>query len=134
MPLLVLALLTCIQVTIGNIITPQVVGDRIGVSPVVILLSLLLWGTIWGIPGALLSVPIISIIKIICENIPSMRSIAILISSGSFVSGLPAIQTHTPDVIIGAVKKIASIKNLTGDKKENINEKNNTPENNKGTK
>ena len=111
MPLLVLALLTAIQVTIGNIITPQVVGDRIGVSPVVILLSLLLWGTIWGIPGALLSVPIISIIKIICENIPSLRSIAVLIGSGSFVSRLPAMQTHTPEKILDAVKKIASISN-----------------------
>ena len=121
MPLLVLALLTAIQVTIGNIITPQVVGDRIGVSPVVILLSLLLWGAIWGIPGMLLSVPIISIIKIICENIPSLRSIAVLIGSGSFVSRLPArtnspIQNHTPEKIIDAVKKIASIK--TSDKDE----------------
>ncbi len=78
-PLLVLFSLTAIQVTIGNIITPKVVGDRLGVSPVVILLSLLLWGMIWGIPGALLSTPIISIIKIVCENIPSLHSIAVLI-------------------------------------------------------
>ena len=88
-PFLVLVLLTTIQLTIGNIITPKVVGDRLGVSPVVILLSLLLWGVIWGIPGALLSVPIVSIIKIVCENFPSLRPIAILIGSGEFVMKIP---------------------------------------------
>lgn len=88
-PFLVLVSLTAIQVTIGNIITPKVVGDRLGVSPVVILLSLLLWGMIWGIPGALLSVPIVSIIKIVCENFPSLRSIAILIGSGEAVMKIP---------------------------------------------
>ena len=81
-PLIVLVSLTAIQVTIGNVITPKVVGDRLGLSPVVILLSLLLWGTIWGIPGALLSVPIASIIKIVCENIHSLRPIAVIMGSG----------------------------------------------------
>ena len=89
-PAMVLLSLAAIQITIGNIITPKVVGDRLGVSPVVILLSLLLWGMIWGIPGALLSTPIISIIKIVCENIPSLRSIAVLIGSGEAVRQLPA--------------------------------------------
>lgn len=88
-PVLVLFFLTAIQVTIGNIITPKVMGDRLGVSPVVILLSLLLWGMIWGIPGALLSTPIISIIKIVCENIPSLQSIAVLIGSGEAVRKIP---------------------------------------------
>ena len=81
-PLVVLISLTAIQITIGNVITPKVVGDRLGLSPVVILLSLLLWGTIWGIPGALLSVPIASIIKIVCENIQPLRPIAVLMGSG----------------------------------------------------
>ena len=87
-PAMVLISLAAIQITIGNIITPKVVGDRLGVSPVVILLSLLLWGMIWGIPGALLSTPIISIIKIVCENIPSLHSIAVLIGSGESVRKL----------------------------------------------
>ncbi|MDR1741953.1 MAG: AI-2E family transporter [Synergistaceae bacterium] len=81
-PLAVLLSLGAIQITIGNVITPKVVGDRLGLSPVVILLSLLLWGTIWGIPGALLSVPIASIIKIVCENFQSVRPIAVLMGSG----------------------------------------------------
>jgi predicted PurR-regulated permease PerM len=81
-PIATLLSLGAIQMTIGNVITPKVVGDRLGLSPVVILLSLLLWGTIWGIPGALLSVPIASIIKIVCENFPSLQPIAVMMGSG----------------------------------------------------
>ncbi|MDR2175814.1 MAG: AI-2E family transporter [Synergistaceae bacterium] len=87
-PIAVLLSLGVIQITIGNVITPKVVGDRLGLSPVLILLSLLLWGTIWGVPGALLSVPIASIIKIVCENFSSLKPIAVLMGTGkpSFVS------------------------------------------------
>lgn len=107
-PFLVLISLAAIQVTIGNIITPKVVGDRLGVSPVVILLSLLLWGMIWGIPGALLSTPIISIVKIVCENIPMMHSIAVLIGSGESVRKLPdnAETVKTPEVVVEVVETV----------------------------
>ena len=81
-PIMVLVLVTAIQFAIGNLVTPKLVGDRLGLSPVVILLSLLLWGTIWGIPGAFLSVPIASIIKIVCENFKSLRPIAVIMGSG----------------------------------------------------
>lgn len=111
-PVLVLVSLTAIQLTIGNIITPKVMGDRLGVSPVVILLSLLLWGMIWGIPGALLSTPIVSIIKIVCENIPSLHSIAVLMGSGDFV-----MKTPTP------LEKSARIPVITSAVKEVVREK-----------
>ena len=96
-PFVVLVALTAIQLTIGNIITPKVMGDKLGVSPVMILLSLLLWGMIWGIPGALLSTPIISIIKIVCENIPVLHPIAVLIGSGESVRKLPDVKA--PEVV-----------------------------------
>ena len=108
-PFVVLVSLTAIQLTIGNIITPKVMGDKLGVSPVMILLSLLLWGMIWGIPGALLSTPIISIIKIVCENIPVLHSIAILIGSGESVRKLPDVKAPevVGDVVETVKKKIA---------------------------
>ena len=87
-PVLVLLLVSAIQFSIGNFVTPKVVGDRLGLSPVVILLSLLLWGTIWGIPGTILSVPIAAIIKIVCENFESLKPIAIMMGSGK-VKPLP---------------------------------------------
>jgi predicted PurR-regulated permease PerM len=89
-PILVLVLVTTIQFSIGNLVTPKLVGDRLGLSPVVILLSLLLWGTIWGIPGAILSVPIAAIIKIACENFESLKPIAVMIGSGK-IKPLPPV-------------------------------------------
>ena len=109
-PAMVLFSLAAIQITIGNIITPKVVGDRLGVSPVMILLSLLLWGMIWGIPGTLLSTPIISIIKIVCESIPSLRSIAVLIGSGESVRKLPSKNENLHENKINKIDVVTSVK------------------------
>ena len=84
-PLVVLVLLIVIQMVIGNIIGPKILSDSLGVSSVVILLSLLFWSMVWGISGAFLSVPIASIIKIVCENIPPLEPIAVLMSNGSSI-------------------------------------------------
>jgi predicted PurR-regulated permease PerM len=95
-PIIVLLSLSAIQIFLGNFITPKVVGDRLGLSPVVILISLLLWGIIWGIPGAILSVPIAVIIKIICENFESLKPIAVMMGSGkSFVPAEPNTEHKT---------------------------------------
>lgn len=59
----------------GNFITPIILGKHLQLNPVVIFLALLFWGWIWGIPGALIAVPIIAIIKIICDNIETLSSI-----------------------------------------------------------
>lgn len=73
--------LLAIQFTIGNILTPKIMGDTLDLSPVVILISLLCWGLVWGFAGALLSVPIAVMIKIICEHIPRLRFIAKMMCS-----------------------------------------------------
>ncbi|MCK9229733.1 MAG: AI-2E family transporter [Syntrophales bacterium] len=73
---------TSIQMTIGNFIAPKVFGDRLNLSPVVVLLSLLFWGWLWGIVGALLAIPIASAIKITCENIEQLRPISYMMGSG----------------------------------------------------
>jgi predicted PurR-regulated permease PerM len=66
--LLVMATLILIQNIIGNIIEPKVFGDRLGLNPLVILFSLMLWGYIWGIIGMFLSVPLTAVLKIIFSN------------------------------------------------------------------
>jgi predicted PurR-regulated permease PerM len=73
--------LLAIQTTLGNIVTPKVMGDALDLSPVIILVSLMFWGIVWGVAGALLSVPIAVMIKIICENIPSLDFVAVMMSS-----------------------------------------------------
>lgn len=71
-----------IQMIIGNVITPKVMGDSLDLSPVVILVSLFFWGWLWGFVGALISVPIAAIVKIICENVDSLNVIGIMMGSG----------------------------------------------------
>lgn len=82
MPILTAVILLSIQMVMGNVIEPKLVGDSLNLSPVVILLSLVFFGWMWGIVGALLSVPIVAAIKIICENIESLKPISILMGSG----------------------------------------------------
>jgi predicted PurR-regulated permease PerM len=53
----------------GMIITPAIVGKRLSLNPVAIFIWLLLWGWLWGIPGTLIAVPLLAVIKIICDNI-----------------------------------------------------------------
>lgn len=66
--LLVGGILTLVQNLIGNIIEPKIMGDKLGLNPLVILLSLLIWGYVWGIAGMFLSVPLTAVVKIIISN------------------------------------------------------------------
>ncbi len=73
--------LISIQVTIGNIIEPNLLGKRLNLSPLVVILSLLFWGWLWGITGMILSVPIIASLKVACENIELLKPVSSLIGN-----------------------------------------------------
>ncbi len=75
------ASLTFINVLLGGLIEPRLMGQRLNLSPVLVILSLLFWGWLWGIMGMALAVPIMATIKIVCENIPALRFVSVLISS-----------------------------------------------------
>ncbi|MDF7824305.1 AI-2E family transporter [Pontiellaceae bacterium B12227] len=81
-PVFTAVVLLLIQMTMGNVIEPKIMGDSLNLSPVVILLSLIFFGWMWGMVGALLSVPIAAAIKIVCENIDALKPISILMGSG----------------------------------------------------
>lgn len=72
--------LTWIQILMWNIIEPKFMGNRLNLSPLVIIISLWFWWTLWWVVGMLLSVPIMVIINIILAKIPVTRPIAILLS------------------------------------------------------
>lgn len=74
------ALLVIHQI-IGCLVEPKVMGDNLNLSPMVILLSLVFWGWLWGITGALLAVPIAAAIKIVCENIEMLKPVSILMGA-----------------------------------------------------
>ena len=75
-------LMISIEMVLGNIIDPRMQGMQLNISPLVILISLAVWGYVWGLPGMFLSVPLTSMMQIICANVPSLRPIAILLSEG----------------------------------------------------
>jgi AI-2 transport protein TqsA len=69
-----------IQIAVGNVLEPKVMGDRMDLHPVVVLMALIFWGVIWGIVGALLAVPITACIKLVLERfdltVPVARALA----------------------------------------------------------
>ena len=89
--------LLTIQLSIGNGIAPKILGDQLNLSPVVILLSLLFWGWLWGIVGALLSVPVTAALKIVCENIDTLQPISVMMGSGkSYMREFKKLETRNP--------------------------------------
>ena len=66
---------------LGNILEPRIEGERLGLSPFAILVSLTLWGYIWGFLGMILAVPMTVIIKIFCENIPYLNFVAVVLGN-----------------------------------------------------
>jgi len=71
-----------INVVLGNIVEPNVMGRTLGLSTLVVFLSLVFWGWVWGPMGMLLSVPLTMIVKIFLENSDDLRWMAVLLDSG----------------------------------------------------
>jgi predicted PurR-regulated permease PerM len=65
----------------SNLITPMILGRRLTLNPLVIFISLMFWTWLWGIPGALLSIPMLMMLKIFCDHFKPMAPI------GEFLSG-----------------------------------------------
>lgn len=63
----------------GNLIEPNLLGRRLGLSTLVVILSLIFWGWVWGPVGALLAVPLTMVVKIMLENTSDLRWVAILL-------------------------------------------------------
>ena len=64
----------------GNFITPMVMGRSLTLNPVIVLLSLIFWGWMWGIAGIILAVPILAAFKIFCAHIEPMEPLAEFLS------------------------------------------------------
>lgn len=79
---MVLILLAAIQVVIGNFIEPKTLGERLNLSPLVVILALMFWGALWGIAGMFLCVPITVIMMIIFSQFEKTKKIAIMLAGG----------------------------------------------------
>jgi len=69
-----------IQLLVGNFIEPRLMGNKLNLSPLIVLISLVFWGFLWGVIGMLLSVPILAMLMIIFSQFKETRPIAIFFS------------------------------------------------------
>ncbi len=79
--LLPAALYLCIHLAEGETITPMLLARRFTINPVAVMLSLTFWYWMWGVPGAILSVPMLAIFKIVCDHLRPLRAL------GHFLEG-----------------------------------------------
>ncbi len=79
-PLLVLVLLMVSQTVMGNVVEPKIMEFSLNLSPLLVLAALVFWGWLWGIWGMILAVPMMSILKIIFENVEPLKPISVLMS------------------------------------------------------
>src|ERR1017187_3900878 len=63
----------------ANLITPVLLGRRFTLNPVVVFVSLIFWTWLWGVPGALLSVPILVSVKVVCDRFPRLSPVSELL-------------------------------------------------------
>lgn len=87
---IVLSLLSVLHMVIGNVVEPNLLGRRLGLSAFAVFVALIVWGWIWGPAGMLLSVPLMVVIKILLENSPRYGWLAQLLEPASVVPKVPA--------------------------------------------
>jgi predicted PurR-regulated permease PerM len=71
--LYVLLLYTIIQLIDNNLIMPKLVGSKVKINALVAIIVVVLGGTLWGIPGMFVSLPVVAIVKLVCDNIESLK-------------------------------------------------------------
>lgn len=83
LPIVIFISLGAVQILMGHILEPRILGFNLNLSPLLILVSLIVWGWLWGIGGMILAVPITATIKIVLENIETFRPVSVLMSGGN---------------------------------------------------
>ena len=63
-----------IHIIEGDVVTPMLLARRFTINPVALILALVFWYWMWGVPGAILAVPLLAIIKIVCDDLRPLRA------------------------------------------------------------
>jgi predicted PurR-regulated permease PerM len=79
--LIITAVLGAAQLLFNNMVEPRLMGKSLNLSPFLIFVMLAVWGTIWGITGAVLCVPLMVMAMIVLSQFPRTRAIAVAMSS-----------------------------------------------------
>ena len=92
----VIAVLIAIPTVINNFIEPRMMGRSLNLSSLVIIMSLILWGSIWGIIGMFLCVPIMVILNIVLAKFESTRPLAVMLSANGRIDSTRAVAAAQP--------------------------------------
>ncbi|MEL6957440.1 MAG: AI-2E family transporter [Pseudomonadota bacterium] len=64
----------------GQFVTPSLVGRRVEINAVSVILTVFIWGWLWGVPGIIIAVPFLVIVKAVADNVPNLRKVSLLLS------------------------------------------------------
>ena len=78
--LIVLLVFGTIQIVMANVVEPAIMGRSLNLSPLVVIVSLMVWGTIWGVVGMFLCVPIMVVLLIVLAQFDATRPVAVLLN------------------------------------------------------
>ena len=79
--LLTAAIYLAVHVLEGETITPMLLARRFTLNPLMVMLSLVLWDWVWGVPGAFLSVPLLAVFKIVCDHVEMLTPLGHVLGS-----------------------------------------------------
>jgi predicted PurR-regulated permease PerM len=79
--LLPVAAYLVVHITEGQVVTPMLVARRFELSPVLVVISVVFWFWMWGVAGAIIAVPMLAILKIICDRVPPWKPIGHLLGA-----------------------------------------------------
>ncbi len=77
--------ITGVQVIFGGILEPIFMGKSFSINIITVLVMLMFWGFLWGVPGLIMAIPITVFIKIILDQFPSTKRIASLLSGSEII-------------------------------------------------
>lgn len=70
-----------VQFLEGNFITPNIIGGKVSINPFAAIIALFMGGMVWGALGMILSIPVLAIVKVICDTVPSLQPIGFLLDN-----------------------------------------------------
>ena len=82
-PVAVMGIVGLSQFLEGNFITPKVVGSSVSLNPLASILALVAGGMLWGIAGMILAIPLMGMIKVVCDTVPGLEPYGYLIGESS---------------------------------------------------
>lgn len=80
--------LLAIEQVVGNFVDPRISGDKVMLSPLVVLIALFVWTWVWGVPGAILAVPATLALVVIGARIEPLRPLALMLTDREDLAGL----------------------------------------------